>query len=261
MAEILDRFRLRGKVAVVTGGAGWLGSVATRTLAEAGAHVVVAGRDAAKGTGLADGLREMGYLVDFHQYDQTDHDSITSLVARQFESHGHIDILVNNAAAWPMSTRSAPVDDFRSSMEVNAVGLFDLTRSVAESMGDANGGSIITVGSIFGVVGPDRSTWTDGDVSVGLPDYFFHKGGSLQLTRWVAAVYGTRGVRANYIALGPIDKPRRNVVSLSRMVERIPSGRIGDREDLAGPILFLASDASAYVNGAQIAVDGGYTAI
>lgn len=250
-------FGLHGRVAVVTGGAGWLGRPMATALAGAGAQVVIASRDAAAGDAF---VRASGGTITYVKYDQSDEASINQLVAGVIASHGTIDILVNNAAAWPMKHRDAPLADFARSMQINATGLFGLTRAVGGHMAARGRGAIINVGSSFGLVGPDLSIYEGLASGGGLPDYFFHKGGMLQLTRYAAAHYGPKGVRVNTLSLGPFRKHQTDELA-ARFGRRTLLGRMGNAPEVGGAVVFLASDASSYMTGSNLVVDGGYTAI
>jgi NAD(P)-dependent dehydrogenase (short-subunit alcohol dehydrogenase family) len=126
-------------------------------------------------------------------------------------------------------------------------------------MAERGRGVIINIGSSFGMVGPDLSIY-EGLAEGGLPDYFFHKGGMLQLTRYAAALYGPRGVRVNTLSLGPFRKRQCDELA-GRFAGRTLLGRMGDAQEVRGAVVFLASDASSYMTGSNLVLDGGYTAI
>ncbi|MSU73340.1 MAG: SDR family oxidoreductase [Opitutus sp.] len=254
-----NSFDLHGRLAVVTGGAGWLGRPMVEALAEAGARVIIASRDAANAAGVVRACTDQGLSVEYLPYDQADEASIDALADRTAEMPGGVDILVNNAAQWPMRSRQAPLADFARSMQVNATGLFAITRRFGDHMAARGHGVIVNVGSVFGLVGPDFSLYEDiGDG--GFPDYFFHKGGLLQLTRYAAALYGPRGVRVNTLSLGPFRKRQPDELA-ARFAGRTLLGRMGAAPEVRGAIVFLASAASSYMTGSNLVVDGGYTAI
>lgn len=251
-------FDLRGRVAVVTGAAGLYGRQIAEALAEAGAHAMLASRNLAKLEQEAGGLRSRGLRADALEVDQSSEPSVLALLARVVELAGRVDILVNNAVLRPMSDWSSPAADFATSMEVNATGLFVITRAFGEHMAEHGGGSIINVGSIQGEVGPDFTLYEGLDWGIP-PDYFFHKGGMMQLTRYAASRLGPRGVRVNCIVPGGFfnnQDPR----FVERYRARTFLGRMANETDVKGAVVFLASDAAAYVTGAMLAVDGGYTA-
>jgi NAD(P)-dependent dehydrogenase (short-subunit alcohol dehydrogenase family) len=251
-------FSLDGKVALVTGGAGLFGRQIVRALAEAGATVVTASRDVARLAAYAAELRAEELQVETAALDQSDEASILALRDHMLKRHGHVDVLVNNAVLRPMRQWSSPTEDFRRSMETNATGLFVITRAFGDHMAERGKGSIVNVGSIQGMIGPDLTLY-EGVQSPPPPDYFFHKGGIIQLTRYAAGVLGPRGVRVNCVSPGGFYDGQDD-----RLVQRYSArtflGRMAGEEDLGGVIVFLASDASTYITGANIPVDGGYTA-
>lgn len=256
--KVLESFRLDGKVALVTGGAGLYGRQIAEALAEAGARTVMASRDQSKLEPQAQLFRDRGFDVAAYPLDQGDERSILDLHARLHADYGRVDVLVNNAVLRTMKSWSGPADAFAQSMAVNMTGVFLMSRAFGDSMAQRRSGSIINVGSIHGMIGPDFSLYEGLNWSPP-PDYFIHKGGMIQLTRYTAARIGAAGVRANIISPGGFfnnqDQP-----FVERYHARTFLGRMANEQDLKGVIVFLASDASAYITGANIAVDGGYTA-
>ncbi|MFW6060563.1 MAG: SDR family oxidoreductase [Phycisphaeraceae bacterium] len=251
-------FDLTGRVALVTGGAGLYGRQIAEALAEAGARTVMASRNVDKLRTQADVFQQRGLDVSAEHLDQGDPASIEALRDRMIESYEGVDVLVNNAVLRPMKSWSDPADVFEQSMRVNVTGVFLMTRAFGDHMAERGKGSIINVGSIQGMVGPDFSLY-EGLNMGSVPDYFVHKGGMLQLTRFAASYLGPRGVRVNTISPGGFFNNQDE-----RFVERYNArtflGRMAGEDDLKGVIVFLASDASGYITGANIAVDGGYTA-
>ena len=254
---VRELFDLTGRVAVVTGGAGLFGRQIVEALAEAGARTLMASRNIEKLQAQAEVFRQAGLDVAALQYDQASEPSVLQLLQQVLDAAGKVDILVNNSVLRPMSDWSSPAADFAKSMEVNATGLFLMTRTFGEHMAEHGGGSIVNVGSIQGVVGPDYTLYEGLDWGCP-PDYFFHKGGMVQLTKFAASKLGPRGVRVNTVTPGGFFNEQD-----SRFIERYNArtflGRMANQTDLKGVIVFLASDASAYVTGANIPVDGGYT--
>jgi len=248
---------LTGRVAVVTGGAGLYGRQIVEALAEAGARTFMASRNLDKLRAQAEVFHQAGHEVTALSFDQASEPSILELLGQVIDTAGKVDILVNNSVLRPMSDWSSPAADFAKSMEVNATGLFVMTRAFGEHMAGCGQGSIINVGSTYGTVGPDYTNY-DG-LGWGVPpDYFFHKGGLVQLTRFAAAKLGRSGVRVNAISPGGLfneQDPR----FIERYNARTLLGRMANDSDLKGVIVFLASDAAAYLTGANLAVDGGYT--
>jgi NAD(P)-dependent dehydrogenase (short-subunit alcohol dehydrogenase family) len=254
----MDSFKLNGKVALVTGGAGLFGRQIARALGQAGATLYMASRNLEALRQLADQFEKEGFHAEALQLDQGEEASIQEGLALIVRQAGGVDVLVNNAVLRTMKDWSSPSADFAKSMAVNATGLFMMTRSFGDHMAQRGHGSIINVGSIQGMVGPDFTLYQ------GLhwetpPDYFYHKGGLLQLTRFAAAKLGPRGVRVNAISPGGF-LAGQDPVFVERYCRSTFLGRMANDTDLAGVVVFLASDASAYITGSNIAVDGGYTA-
>ncbi len=256
--SVMDSFHLNGKVALVTGGAGLYGRQIVRALAEAGATVFIASRDIERLREQATAWSDEGLHISALQLDQGSPASVREVVDAIVGQCGRIDVLVNNAVLRTMRDWASPAADFAKSMEVNATGLFEITRTVGDHMATRGGGSIINVGSIQGMVGPDFTLYEGLDWGTP-PDYFFHKGGLLQLTRFAAAKLGPAGVRVNAISPGGFYDGQ-DARFVDRYNARTFLGRMANERDLMGVIVFLASDASTYITGANIPVDGGYTA-
>lgn len=259
--HIMKMFSLEGKTAVISGGAGKYGRQILAGLAEAGATVYVASRHTDALEELAAEHRERGETVIPAFLDQGDEDSILALRDRVLEERERCDILVNNAVARTMTKMWHDTGaSFDESMHVNATGLFLLTRAFGEPMCERRSGSIINIASMMGMVGIEYGNYDGTDMSGGAPDYFFHKGGMINFTRFCASHYGQCGVRVNAVSPGGLDTgaaPRKFVENYSN---RTQLGRMANDTDLKGAVVFLASDASAYITGANIPVDGGYTA-
>ncbi|MFD0714194.1 SDR family oxidoreductase [Paenibacillus sp. GCM10027626] len=258
--SVLSTFSLEGKVALVTGGGGLYGTQIALALAEAGAITYVTTRDEAKLAELEQMYHELGCTVKAAVLDQSSEASMLRLRDRMMAEAGRVDILVNNAVERVGVEWDSPAELFAKSMEVNATGLFLMTRTFGDVMKEQGGGSIVNIGSIQGVIGPDASLYEGLSFHGFAPDYFFHKGGMLNFTRFTASYYGPYHVRCNCIDAGGVKSERTPDVFVERYSARTFLGRMANAEDLKGAIVFLASDASAYVTGANLAVDGGYTA-
>jgi NAD(P)-dependent dehydrogenase (short-subunit alcohol dehydrogenase family) len=256
--NVLESFSLRGKNALITGGAGLFGRQIVEALCEAGAHTIMASRNREPLDAYAAELTSRGYLASTDSYDQGEEASILALLDRLVAKHGRIHVLINNSVSRPMKHWTAPASAFAESMRVNATGVFIMSRAFGEHMASKGGGSIVNIGSIQGCVGPDFSLYED-TRGTAIPDYFFHKGGMIQLTRFVASKLGPQGVRVNCISPGGFYTDQEDVF-VKRYNQRTFLGRMANNEDLKGTIVFLTSDASAYVTGTNIPVDGGYTA-
>src|SRR5512133_1351873 len=200
---VLDTFSLHDKVALVTGGAGLYGRQILAALAEAGARTYVAARNVDALRALATEFQKQGCDVRALQYDQGDESSILALRDAVVAESGHCDILVNNAVSRPM--KQGFRDDaaaFAASMRVNATGLFIITRAFGDQMAERGSGSIINIASIQGMIGPDPTIYRGTTMSGFYPDYFFHKGGVINFTRFIASYYGSAGVRCNCVSPG-----------------------------------------------------------
>ena len=258
--NVLESFSLKGKSALVTGGAGLYGRQIVAALAEAGARVMVASRDVAALEELAKEHRANGLDVSALPLDQGEESSVLAL-RDEVAKRGALDILVNNAVARTMTdAMSSPVAQFEQSMKVNATGLFLVTRALGDLMAEKGGGSIINIGSIQGMIGPDKSLYEGLDMTGFVPDYFFHKGGIINLTRFMASYYGPQNVRCNCVSAGGF-LAGQHPTFIERYSARTFLNRMAQDEDLKGLIVYLASDASRYMTGANIALDGGYTAM
>ncbi len=259
--SILDKFSLQGKVALVTGGAGLYGRQIVAALAEAGAATYVAARNLEPLEQLAAEHRAQGTDVRPMQFDQGDETSVLGLRDAIMKEQNRFDILVNNAVLRPM--KKGYLDSaaaFAESMRVNATGLFVITRAFGDLMGEQGSGSIINIGSIQGMIGPDPTIYRGTNMSGWYPDYFFHKGAIINFTRFIASYYGARGVRCNCVSPGGFRTDAHPEPFVGQYSDRTFLGRLANSTDLMGVIVFLASDASLYITGTNLPVDGGYTA-
>lgn len=260
---LIERFSLRGKVAVITGGAGLFGRQLVAALAEAGAQTFIASRGLEAIENVAQEHRNLGHDVTALPLDQGDETSILQLRDEVLRRSGRVDILVNNAVLRAMQRGyQDDASTFAKSMEVNATGLFLITRAFGDAMAkqERPGGSIINIGSIQGMIGPEPALYEGTEMNGWYPDYFFHKGGMLNFTRFTASYYGASGVRCNCISPGGFQTEKTPEAFVRRYSEKTMLGRMAGAEDLKGIIVFLAGDMSAYITGANIPVDGGYTA-
>ncbi|MBN2311313.1 MAG: SDR family oxidoreductase [Candidatus Hydrogenedentes bacterium] len=258
---ILDEFSLKGKVALVTGGAGLYGRQLVAAMAEAGAETYIASRNLEACEAVAAAQREAGLNVTALQYDQADEASILALRDAIMERSGRIDALVNNSVARPMKNGfQSDASTFALSMQINATGLFIITRAFGDAMAEQGSGSIINIGSIQGMVAPDPTIYRGTTMSGWSPDYFFHKGGIINFTRFIGSYYGAKGVRCNCVAPGGFLTENHPEPFVRQYSDKTFLGRLANDSDLKGVVVFLASDASVYITGANIPVDGGYTA-
>ncbi|MEM8747851.1 MAG: glucose 1-dehydrogenase [Actinomycetota bacterium] len=254
---VLDRFRLDGRVALVTGSSRGIGLAIARALGEAGAEVVLNGRH---GNSLDEARRSLEHELDrtvhAHRCDVTSADEVDTLVEAVMREVGPIDVLVNNAGAQQRgSFLEFPVGDFRRLLELNLVAPFVVAQTVGRSMAERGRGKIINVGSVQSLLG--RPTITP---------YTATKGGLALLTRGLCADLGPLGVQVNTLAPGYFDTELTSELVADQefsawVAARTPAARWGELDELGGVAVFLASDASSFVNGQTIVVDGGMTAV
>lgn len=261
--SILDRFQLKGRVALVTAGSGPLfGSSCTEALAEAGATVITASRSLERNLVYADSLRGRGLDAHGMEVDIGDARSIEQLAQQVESKFGRLDILINNALARPAGM--GPLEDLTlESLQISAqadmVGLVWMCKAFIPDMARRGSGSVINIGSIYGAVGNDPGLYLGTGIKPPAA-YSFVKGGLINLTRALAAYYGKSGVRVNSLSPGGF-APDISVAFKEQYAARCPIGRMMNHEDIQGAVVFLASDASHYVTGSNLVVDGGWTAI
>lgn len=258
---ILDSFSLKGKVALVTGGAGRHAPAFIQALAEAGATVYGGDLRVDRMRAVAETLAGKGLCVIPVALDQGDEQSIRNLKTTILDRESGLHILVNAAVGRSMKDWTDDPARFSRSMQVNATGLFSVTRTFGDVIAGRGGGSIVNVASIQGQVGPDRSLYQGLDRQPFVPDYFFHKGGMINFTRFVASYYGPAQVRCNCVSPGGIRVLPSTDEFVRRYSARTMLNRMAEAREVAAAILFLASDASSYMTGANLVVDGGYTAM
>jgi len=259
--NVLDFFSLKGKTAVITGAAGLYGRCACTALYEAGARVFTGSTHIDNLEKTAAEMRADGGDVTAFPLDLGDEASIMSFRDRVLEAAGHVDILVNNSVARPMwEGYESDAKLFDESMRVNATGNFIITRAFGEGMIRQRSGSIINIASMHGMVGPDPTLYEGLGMSGWGGDYYFHKGGMISFTRFLASYYGRYGIRCNAISPGGIQSYRTPEEFVHRYSQRTMLGRMAGPDDIKGAIVYLASDASLYVTAANLPLDGGYTA-
>ncbi len=250
-------FRLDGKVALVTGGNGGIGLGMARGLAQAGATVVIVGRDAGKSRGAVQVLKEQGLIADALAADVTDEAAVAALMKEVMQRHGRLDILVNNAGTnIRRPVQELSLADWNTVMDTNLTSAFLCSRSAWPHLKAAGGGKVINIGSMMSIFGAAYA-----------PAYAASKGGIVQFTRSLATAWAADNIQANAVLPGWIDteltqKAREQVDGLhQRVLARTPAGRWGAPGDLAGIAVFLASSASDFITGTAIPVDGGYSVL
>lgn len=260
--HVRELFSLRERIALVTGGAGRYGRQVCRALAEAGATVIVASRSYDKCEALAEELREGNNEVEALRLDVTDEKSLRAAWSAIESRWGRLDVLFNNAVA----VKAAPLDDhspeeWARAMESNSTALYRTIRVFGELMVRQRAGSIVNMASIYGIVSPDFRIYEGCAEMTNPPSYGFSKAGMIQLTRYLAVHFAAQGVRVNCISPGGLFSEAMPARFVAGYVKRTPLGRMAGANDLKGAAVFLASDASAYVTGQNLVVDGGYTAL
>jgi NAD(P)-dependent dehydrogenase (short-subunit alcohol dehydrogenase family) len=255
-------FSCRGKVAIVSGGAGLYGFAISEALAAAGATVVVASRSDRL---LAEKIARREHPLPLHHrtLDLLSEASIADLFRAVRAEFGRVDIVVNNALTPVGRTLEATTTEaWTKSMQGNILSLYLMCRHASAAMIEqGEGGSIINISSIYGVVAPDFATYTETGSPPNPVDYGFIKGGMLMFTRTLASALGRHRIRVNSIIPGGIHDDSDSPAYIKAYARKVPLGRWAQPEDIQGAILYLASDASAYVTGTSVTVDGGYTAL
>ena len=248
--------RLKGKVALITGGARGQGAAEARLFAKEGARVVIADILDDAGAKVAAEIGESGGDAAYVHLDVTSEDEWREAVAETVARYGRLDVLVNNAGIWRGGTvEETSVEEWDLIMDVNARGVFLGTKVAIAEMRKAGGGSIINISSTAGLVGSPRST-----------AYTASKGAVRLLTKATAVQYGKEGIRANSIHPGPIDTDMAVQIwpdekgRAASAAARTVIGRMGTPEDIAYGALYLASDESSFVTGSELVIDGGITA-
>lgn len=260
----MEIFSLKGKVAFISGATGYLGRQMSFALAEAGAHVLVNSRSKNKCYELVKELVDIGYSAEIASFNVTDNDQIKvffdSFTKRQ------VDIVISNSyAGGSGSINLSDVSDYFNSFDSSVLAANNLLKYFLPYMRNAvkyNGyASFITIGSMYGVVIPDQRIY-ENEKSVNPPFYGASKAALIHWTKYAACEFGKENIRFNSISPGPF--PNKEVQNtkkefVGKLIDKVPMRRIGCSRELKGPIIFLASNASSYVNGINLMVDGGWT--
>jgi len=244
---------LEGKVALITGAAGGIGAAAARRLADDGALLLLTDAD---GDGAGAVAAELGERADSLEHDVTSEQQWSAVLAHALDSHGRVDVLLNNAGVFlATALTETSLEDFRRVMEINVTGVFLGMRTVAPAMIERRSGSVINVSSVAGLSGPPLLT-----------AYAASKWAVRGMSKVAAKELAQFGVRVNSLHPGQIDtemnaRQREQTPELiDRLIRGIPLGRIGTPEEVAGAIAYLASDESVYVTGSELVIDGGVSA-
>lgn len=248
----------------MTGGSGFFGTPISIALAEAGAMVIIASRNVQKCRDFAQTIRKGGYLAEGMELDLEDENSIINFVKEVHVKYGRIDVLVNNAVSREgfKNLEDIETESWEKAQRINSTGLVLITRSVVGIMVQQGSGNIINVSSIQGAVGPNFPVY--GSTGMTSPvNYTYDKWGMVGFTKWLANYYGKHNIRANCISPGGYGPGVDQMTGKEEFVENYkrltPLGRFANDEDIKGPIVFLASDASSFITGHNLMVDGGWT--
>ena len=258
---IQQLFDLTGRVTMVTGGCGYLGSAMCRALAEAGASVVVTSRDASKAQLLADSLPRFGPAKHIGiALDHMNPDSLSTSFQEAVSLSGAVDVLVNNGhEALGADWSTVKAEEFSRHLE-NATGYFVLSKLLHDHAVERGApASVILLGSMYGMVGSYPDAYAE--ICAASPvAYHTLKGGLIHMTRHLAVYWAKDRVRVNCLSPGPFPAPKVASELVERLTAKSPMQRMGLPSELKGPLVFLASNASSYVTGQNLVVDGGWTA-
>jgi gluconate 5-dehydrogenase len=254
-----------GQNAIVTGGAGHLGTAISATLAELGANVVIASREKAKCQErcheISQNVESTSTLIGEH-VDVKSRKSISRLLESVHEKIGTVDVLVNNAWAGEKNTwETIDYEGWKNDIEISLDSVFMMTKAAFDDLKE-NGGVILNVGSMYGHVAPDYRLYEEDDTA-NPPSYGAAKAGVIQFTRYLASFLSPHDIRANCISPGPFPFPetqKEKPEFIDRIERRNPMGRVGVPHELKGAVALLCSDASSYMTGQNVCVDGGWTA-
>ncbi|MBX3238680.1 MAG: SDR family oxidoreductase [Chitinophagaceae bacterium] len=255
--NVMELFNLKGKIVLVSGGAGMYGRSITEGLGEAGATIIIASRNTESVEKAVADFRVKGLNVHGISVDQAVPASVNKLKKNIADNFGKLDVFINNAVSRPMKGYNAPIEQFDESMRVNATGAMDILREMTDLIIQSGGGSVINISSMMGMYAPMYSNYEGvpgmGDIA---PDYCFHNAGLIMLTRFMAKTHAGKNIRFNCISPGGLfnNQPERFVENYCK---KVPLGRMANNDDIKGLIVLLASDAGAYINGENILIDGG----
>lgn len=262
----INLFDLANRIAIVTGGAGLLATEHAKALCLYGAKVILVDLNEAKCEEVATNLRNDNLDVVAKKCDVTSKDSWKSLLNEVIKDYGRVDILINNAgftnqsksANYGASFEDFPLEDWNAIMNVNLTGTFLGCQVIGKQMLQQRKGCIINMGSLYGVVSPNHRIYPGTGISQPVA-YSVSKHGVVGLTKYLATLWADKGVRVNALTPGGIYNNHEGLF-LERFQQLNPAGRMSDKSELQGAVVYLASDASSHVVGHNLIVDGGWTA-
>jgi len=266
-ANACERFRLDGRVCFLSGATGHLGHAMAEALATAGAHVLVNARTEDAVNALVSDLHSSGGKASAVCFDVANQSAVNSAVEQIRRQHGRLDVIVNNASSGRSGTfDNMTAADFEQVYRVNVIAAFQLLQAaiplLKESAKLTGGASVINISSMYGSISPDPSIYGSSGAN-NPPSYGAAKAGVIQFTRYAACHLASDRIRVNSISPGPF--PAQQYIEKDpefhrRLRAKVPLQRTGEPTELQGPLLFLASDASSFVTGINLPVDGGWTA-
>lgn len=259
---MVTSFDLNGKVILITGGYGYLGTAISESLVHHGAKVYVLGRSRDKFQTAFTTLIESGKNIKFIECDIASSASIQSAFENVAQLESGIDVLINNAFFLQGQDPFSMTDDqWAKGIDGSLNSVFRAIREVLPYMRKSGGGRIINVSSMYGIVAPDFSVYDEHKSMLNPPHYGAAKAGIIQMTKYYASLLGKEGITVNTVSPGPFPstKVQEQIGFIQKLSERTCLGRIGKPEELAGIFIYLASDASSFTTGQNFVIDGGWT--
>lgn len=256
--DVISQFKLKGKVAIVTGGYGHLGKSMTKALAEAGAKVIVCDLDQNTFNKAFYDYKD----IQFEKIDISSSDSINIAFNNIFNEHKTVDILVNCAFFGKGNLPELMTDnEWQNGIDGTLNSVFKCIKTVIPYMKKNNGGKIINIASMYGIVSPYFRIYDNNESFLNPPNYGAAKAGVIQITKYYAVYLAKHNIRVNAISPGPFpsQEVQKNTIFIENLKAKVPLGRIGMPDELKGAVVFLASEASSYITGQNIVVDGGWT--
>ncbi len=258
--DFTSLFKLEGRVVFLSGAAGHLGAAMAETMAEAGAFVLLNGRNHAPLEDLEARLISRGLCARGCPFDVADGKAVEEFFRSVMAEFGRLDILVNNAYSGKAATvENATAEDFSVAYDIGVTASFRCVQAALPALRAAGSASVINIASMYGMVSPDPRVYGASGMN-NPPFYGAAKGALIQLTRYLACHLATDGIRVNALSPGAFPPDIVDPAFCSRLAEKVPLARLGHPDDLRGALLFLASSASTYVTGINLPVDGGWTA-
>lgn len=257
-----DKFSLKDRVVAITGGAGLIGTQICYAAAQAGGEVIIAENNIEQGTKLEEDLCSRGYKAKAYYFDITNEKNIESTISEIINEKNKIDVWINCAyprtSDWGNKFEDIKSESWKRNIDMHLNGYFLCCQKVFQVMKEQNSGSIINFSSIYGMVGPTFSIYEGTNMTMPAA-YSAIKGGIINFTRYLAAYGGKYNIRVNAVCPGGVfDNQDEKFVE--KYNSHTPLGRMAMPEEIAGPVLFLASDAASFITGQILAVDGGWTA-